>query len=104
MSCQGVRLDSLAIFLLEQCVTRAVEPQFGGAKLWEAGGREIAAEAVKRAGVPAREITALDVCRELGLFPKAEEYSIENPRSGRHADSGDGRRRRGVNPRLRGRR
>jgi molybdate-binding protein len=92
----SVRLDSLAVFLLEQCVVRAVEPQFGGAKLWDNGGREIASEAVKRAGVPTREVTALDVCRELGLFPKETPATIAN--------CGERRRRRGVNPRLRGRR
>jgi hypothetical protein len=70
-----IRLDQVALFLLEQCCKSALEPQFKGAPIWENGGREIAAEAIKRAGVPSAPVTSVDFCRGLGLFPISSNSS-----------------------------
>lgn len=64
------RLDVALVRLAEMLVKRRVEPALGGVSLWDRGLGEIVAAGVHDLGVPAVQLTPVDMARMVGILPR----------------------------------
>lgn len=64
MSNGGVRLDALFLTCLERLVCQNEKASM----LWQAGGREVAAEKLKEIGVSSQPMTLVDIARGVGFL------------------------------------
>lgn len=79
----GVNIQDLFLSCLESLVSRNEKASM----LWQAGGRDVAAEKIREMGVSSKPMTLVDIARGVGfLGPDPNEIVIENPkRRGRRA-------------------